>query len=225
MLGGDENKPMGKSGQRKRGTGREGKKAEPRRRQSAQPQEPQQDQLQEDQLRVVPEAVDVPLQVTSEAVSVPSEVAPEVTSAPSEVAPELVRAPIVPTGGASLAVVSPVDSAPVIAPVLPVPLAETLPVTSAEAEPVRYQTIASAYCNYTLQSLDRTRSYLERLAAVRSPDKALELQSEFAKQAYEGFVTESQRICELHSKLAQERLKRWEDFVARMMPSSRSLPH
>lgn len=223
MLGGDENKPMGKSGQRKRGTGREGKKAEPRRRQSAQPQEPQQDQLQEDQLQVAPEVVDVPLQVAPEAVSVPSEVAPELTSAPSEVAPELISAPIVPTG-ASLAVVSPVDSAPVIPPVVPVPLAETLPVTSAEAEPVRYQTIASAYCNYTLQSLDRTRSYLERLAAVQSPDKALELQSEFAKQAYEGFVTESQRICELHSKLAQERLKRWEDFVARMMPSSRSLP-
>lgn len=212
MLGGDENKPMGKSGQRKRGTGREGKKAEPRRRQSAQPQEPQQDQLQEDQLQVVPEAVSISMQL-----------APEAVSAPSEVAPELLSAPIVPTG-ASLAVVSPVDSAPVIPPVVPVTLAETLPVTSAEAEPVRYQTIASAYCNYTLQSLDRTRSYFERLAAVRSPDKALELQSEFAKQAYEGFVTESQRICELHSKLAQERLKRWEDFVARMIPSSRSLP-
>lgn len=212
MLGGDENKPMGKSGQRKRGTGREGKKAEPRRRQSAQPQEPQQDQLQEDQLLVVPEAVSISMQL-----------APEAVSAPSEVAPELLSAPIVPTG-ASLAVVSPVDSAPVIPPVVPVPLAETLPVTSAEAEPVRYQTIASAYCNYTLQSLDRTRSYFERLAAVRSPDKALELQSEFAKQAYEGFVTESQRICELHSKLAQERLKRWEDFVARMIPSSQSLP-
>jgi hypothetical protein len=58
---------------------------------------------------------------------------------------------------------------------------------------------------------------------VRSPDQVLELQTEFAKLAYEGFVTESQRICELHGKLAQQKLKRWEDFVARMIAPSREL--
>ena len=50
---------------------------------------------------------------------------------------------------------------------------------------------------------------------MRSLDKAFELQTEFAKQAYEGFVAESQKIRELHSELARQRLKRWEGVVAR----------
>jgi phasin protein len=222
MLSADD-KPIGKSGQRKRKAGREGKKAEQRRRESAPPQEPQQDQSQQDQLQVAEEAVSVPMQVAAEAVSVPMpvaeeavsapmQVAEEVISAPMEVIPEEVSAPTAPTG-TSLTVVSYAESSPVV------------PVTSAETVPVSYQTIANAYCNYSLRSLDRTRSYFERLAAVRSPDKALELQTEFATQAYEGFVTESQKICELQSKLAQQRLKRWEDLIARMITPARSLTH
>jgi hypothetical protein len=52
---------------------------------------------------------------------------------------------------------------------------------------------------------------------VRTLDKAFELQTEFAKQAYDGFVAESRKIRELHSQLARQRLKQWEGLVARMM--------
>jgi len=37
---------------------------------------------------------------------------------------------------------------------------------------------------------------------VRSLEKAVEVQTEFARQAYETFVTESQKIRELYSGLA-----------------------
>lgn len=47
MLSGDENKPIGKSGQRKKNTQQQGKKADLRRRKSAQPQELQQDQFKD----------------------------------------------------------------------------------------------------------------------------------------------------------------------------------
>ena len=92
---------------------------------------------------------------------------------------------------------------------------DSSPVATAQNVPVSYQTIANAYRNYTRQSLDQTRSFFDKLAGVRSFDKAFELQTEFAKQAYERFVAESQKIRELHSELARQGLKRWEDVVAR----------
>jgi len=90
-------------------------------------------------------------------------------------------------------------------------------VASAEADTVNYQTIANAYRKYASESLDQTRSFFEKLAGVRSLDKAFELQTEFAKQAYAGFVAEAQKIRELHGQLARQRLKHWEGFVARMI--------
>ncbi|MFY9952499.1 phasin family protein [Bradyrhizobium sp.] len=64
--------------------------------------------------------------------------------------------------------------------------------------------IANAYGNYGRQSLDQTWSIFEKLGGVRSLGKAFELQTEFAKQAYEGFVAESQKIRELHRELARQ---------------------
>jgi hypothetical protein len=38
---------------------------------------------------------------------------------------------------------------------------------------------------------------------MRLLDRAIELQTEFAKQAYDGFIAESQKIRELHKQLAR----------------------
>jgi hypothetical protein len=51
---------------------------------------------------------------------------------------------------------------------------------------------------------------------VRSFDKALELQTEFARETYETFITESRRISELHGQLAAQRLRRLEGLMASM---------
>jgi Phasin protein len=95
----------------------------------------------------------------------------------------------------------------------PVTSAELAPSASAEAAPVSYETIANAYGDLTRRSLDQTTSFFEKFWGVRSLDKVFELQSEFAKQAYDNFVAESQRIRDLHRELAKQRLERWEGFV------------
>ena len=92
----------------------------------------------------------------------------------------------------------------------------TVPVVSADTTAVSPQTIANAYGDYASKSLEQTWSYFEKLAAVRSPDKALEVQTEFAKQAYETFIAESQKILELQSELARQRAVFLEGFMARM---------
>ena len=57
-----------------------------------------------------------------------------------------------------------------------------------------FQAIATAYGEYTKKSFEDTKSFVGKMSAVRSLDKAIEVQTEFAKTAYETFVTESQKI-------------------------------
>jgi hypothetical protein len=52
------------------------------------------------------------------------------------------------------------------------------------------QAIAAAYGDYTKKSFEETKSFVEKLSGVRSFDKAIEAQNEFAKSAYETFVAD-----------------------------------
>jgi len=92
----------------------------------------------------------------------------------------------------------------------------TVPAVSAEPVAVSIATIANAYGAYTGKSVELTWSFLEKLAAARSLNKAFEVQTEFAKQAFETFFAESRKIHELHSELARQRVVHLEGFVARM---------
>ena len=85
----------------------------------------------------------------------------------------------------------------------------------ADPAPISLQTIANAYGDYTRRSFEETRSFVERLKGVRSLDKAMEVQTEFATHAYEMFVAESQKIYGLHKELARQSLKPLEGFVTK----------
>jgi phasin family protein len=94
-------------------------------------------------------------------------------------------------------------------------------VAPADNFPISIQTIANAYGDYTKKSLQDTRSFVEKLMGVRSLDKAIEIQTEFARQAYETFVAESQKISELYSELAKQIFKPLEGFVAKVTHAGR----
>ena len=101
---------------------------------------------------------------------------------------------------------APADTGPIEA----AAAADTAPIdvdAPADTAPVSLQTIATAYGDYTRKSLEETRSFVEKLKGVRSLDKAVEVQTEFAKQAFEMFVAESQKIYGLHKELAKQTLK------------------
>ena len=84
-----------------------------------------------------------------------------------------------------------------------------------------FQAIATAYSDYTKKSFEDTKSFVEKMSAVRSLDKAIEVQTEFAKTAYETFVTESQKIGALYGDLAKQSYKPFGGFVAKMTPTNR----
>jgi len=55
---------------------------------------------------------------------------------------------------------------------------------------------------------------------VKSLDKAVEAQTEFARSAYETFVAESQKIVGLYSDLAKQTFKPYEGLVSKFTPAA-----
>jgi hypothetical protein len=79
--------------------------------------------------------------------------------------------------------------------------------------------IATAYGDYAKKSFEDTKSFVEKLSGVKSLDKALEVQTEYARSAYETFVAESQKIAGLYSDLAKQTFRPYEGLVAKFTPA------
>ena len=69
------------------------------------------------------------------------------------------------------------------------------------------QTIAAETTDYSKKSFEKSRVLFEKLTGVKKIDEAIQLQSDFAKSAYEDFVAHATRIGELYSSLAKESFK------------------
>ena len=83
-----------------------------------------------------------------------------------------------------------------------------------------FSAIAAAYGDYAKKSYEDTKSFVEKLSGVKSLDKAIEAQSDFAKGAYESFVADSQKIAGLYGDLAKQAFKPLEGVVAKFKPAS-----
>ena len=62
---------------------------------------------------------------------------------------------------------------------------------------------------------------MEKLSGVKSLDKAIEIQTEFAKSAFETFVAESQKIGALYGDLAKQSYKPFGGLAAKMTTTNR----
>jgi len=77
------------------------------------------------------------------------------------------------------------------------------------------QAIAAAYGDYAKKSFEEGSAFVEKLSGVRSLDKAIEVQTDYAKTSYETFVAEMTKIGEMYKDLAKETYKPFEGFVAK----------
>ena len=66
--------------------------------------------------------------------------------------------------------------------------------------------ITTAQTDFAKSSFELSKAYFEKLAGVKSPDKFVELTTEYAKSAQETFVTEATKIGELYTAFAKETL-------------------
>lgn len=84
-----------------------------------------------------------------------------------------------------------------------------------------FHAIATAYGDYTKKSFEDTRTFVEKLSGAKSVDKAIEIQTEFAKSAFETFMAELQKIGALYRDLATQSYKPFGGFLAKMTPTNR----
>jgi phasin family protein len=77
------------------------------------------------------------------------------------------------------------------------------------------QAIASEVADYSKQSFETTAAAAEKLFGAKSLETAIEVQSDFLKTAYEGFVARSGKFGELYADLAKETYKPLEGYFAK----------
>jgi hypothetical protein len=79
------------------------------------------------------------------------------------------------------------------------------------------QAIAAEMANYSKKSFEDGSKALERLLGARSLEKTIEIQSDYAKTAYESFIAQATKISELYGDLAKEPISR----SSRLYPGQR----
>lgn len=77
------------------------------------------------------------------------------------------------------------------------------------------QAIAVEVVDYSKKAVEDGTAAVEKLFGVKSLDKAVEVQTEYARSAYEGFVAKASRLGELYADLAKEAYKPYETLLAK----------
>jgi len=77
------------------------------------------------------------------------------------------------------------------------------------------QAIATGTADYTKKSFETSSATFEKLVGVKSLDKAIEIQSEFARTAYEDFVAQTTKLGELVTNIAKESYKPLEGIMSK----------
>ena len=76
-----------------------------------------------------------------------------------------------------------------------------------------FQAIAVEMADYSKKAFEEGTAATEKLVGAKSLEKVIEVQSNYLKSAYEGFVSQSAKLGELYAGLAQESCKPFESYV------------
>lgn len=77
------------------------------------------------------------------------------------------------------------------------------------------QAIATEMTSYSKRSFENNTKAMEKLFGVKSLDKAIEVQSEYAKAMYEDYTAQVTKLGELCTDLAKEAFKPYEGLAAK----------
>jgi hypothetical protein len=76
------------------------------------------------------------------------------------------------------------------------------------------QAIAVEATDFAKKSFEQSTATLEKLVGAKTLDKAIEIQTDYVKSVYEGFVAQSTKIGQLYANLAKDAFKPFEGLVA-----------
>jgi len=78
------------------------------------------------------------------------------------------------------------------------------------------QAIAVELADYSKKVFEQGTAATEKLFGAKSLEKAFEVQSDYVKSAYEGFVAEATKLGELYTDLAKEAYKPFESSFGKV---------
>jgi hypothetical protein len=77
------------------------------------------------------------------------------------------------------------------------------------------QALSADAVDYTRKTFEASSASFEKLLGAKSLDTAFEIQADFARSAYEGFVAQTTRVGELVTDIAKESYKPFEGALSR----------
>jgi len=78
------------------------------------------------------------------------------------------------------------------------------------AQQKSFQAIANEVADFSKKSIEQGSTTFEKLLGVKTLDKAVEVQSDFVKTSYEGFLAHANKLGELYTDFAKEAFKPFE---------------
>jgi hypothetical protein len=79
------------------------------------------------------------------------------------------------------------------------------------------QAIAVELADYSKKVFEQGTAATEKLIGAKSLEKAIEVQSDYVKNSYEGFVAEATKLGELYADLAKEAYKPFESHFGKVV--------
>jgi hypothetical protein len=83
-----------------------------------------------------------------------------------------------------------------------------------------FQAIATEVADYSKKSFEDSTAAMEKLMGAKTLEKAVEVQSDYVRSAYEGFVAQATKIGELYADLAKETYKPFEGMMGKVSSSA-----
>ena len=82
------------------------------------------------------------------------------------------------------------------------------------------QEIAAEATEYSKASMTHGSEVMEKLLGAKTLETAIQIQTDYAKSAYEGFVAKSTKINEIVAKVATEAMKPAQNAFASLQPKA-----
>ena len=80
------------------------------------------------------------------------------------------------------------------------------------------QELAAESTDYAKKAFTASSAVYEKLLGARSVEAAIQIQSDYVKQAYEGFVAQASKVSELYARVASDALKPVSSAYANLQP-------
>ena len=89
-------------------------------------------------------------------------------------------------------------------------------VKSADAFTKGFGVLATETADYARHSLETGANAFEKLVAAPSLDKAVEVQADYLRSAYEGYVSQATKVGEIMTAMARDAYKPYEGFLGKI---------